>query len=96
MTSEWNANCDKCNTLKRYSSKWDSYYCKKCNEWKENICKDIDCEYCSKRPEKPKTKAGIEPTTGKLTASSSANELLGHVKPFYIKRLVEFFHALGL
>jgi len=36
-----------------YSEPWDSYYCKKCDIWLEDRCKDTECMFCSNRPKKP-------------------------------------------
>ena len=46
--------CSKCGTLVSYNEQFDTYYCKKCNVWLEPACSDKNCEYCSKRPKKPK------------------------------------------
>ena len=51
--------CETCNQLWSYSDKFDAYFCKICNEWKENTCNrkdlvgDDGCDICSNRPEKP-------------------------------------------
>ena len=45
--------CKTCDTVKSYSGEYDSYYCKSCNEWLEDICTDRDCLYCNTRPDKP-------------------------------------------
>lgn len=45
--------CETCNKIWKYSDKFDAYYCKKCNEWKEVKCIDNHCDICTKRPEKP-------------------------------------------
>ena len=36
-----------------YNSEFDCYYCSKCNDWKEPKCSDLECHFCTKRPEKP-------------------------------------------
>jgi hypothetical protein len=45
--------CKTCDTVKSYSTEYDSYYCESCNEWLEDICTDRDCLYCNTRPHKP-------------------------------------------
>lgn len=34
------------------NEEYDCYYCVGCGEWLETKCSDINCEFCSKRPEK--------------------------------------------
>jgi len=36
-----------------YSDKYDAYYCATCDIWTEKKCKDITCEFCATRPDKP-------------------------------------------
>lgn len=43
----------KCGHKTKYSEKYDCYYCKECNKWLEGQCSDKECEFCSKRPDKP-------------------------------------------
>jgi len=45
---------EKCDhEMQKRSEKYDAYYCPDCDVWLENKCKDPDCEFCSRRPEKP-------------------------------------------
>jgi len=44
---------EKCDHFKRYCRKYDAYYCPQCDVWMEDRCKDQNCEFCVKRPEKP-------------------------------------------
>lgn len=45
--------CITCNSYYHYNERFDSYYCPRCNEWKEKKCSDKDCFYCNERPEMP-------------------------------------------
>ncbi len=47
------SSCDKCGSVIYYDDKYDTYFCQSCNEWLESKCDDPECEYCTKRPEKP-------------------------------------------
>lgn len=51
MIFRW--RCKKCRHKKKYSEKYDSYYCDNCDEWAEGTCSDPGCEFCSDRPDKP-------------------------------------------
>ena len=33
--------------------KYDSWCCITCNEWRDDVCGDPDCPFCSKRPATP-------------------------------------------
>ncbi len=46
-------NCEKCKGAAKFSERYDSSYCVKCNIWLENNCGDKDCYYCASRPEFP-------------------------------------------
>lgn len=48
--SSW---CPKCSSEKQYNDQYDAYYCELCNQWLEEKCYDVKCEYCAERPEKP-------------------------------------------
>jgi hypothetical protein len=36
-----------------YSKEYDAYYNQATNEWIDHKCCDPNCEFCTKRPEKP-------------------------------------------
>jgi hypothetical protein len=42
-----------CNETKQYSEQYDTYYCRECNKWLEDICNDRECLFCNTRPLKP-------------------------------------------
>ena len=42
--------CIFCHGKRKYSEKYDAYYCPKCVYWLERICPDRNCEFCSVRP----------------------------------------------
>lgn len=46
-------DCEFCNRPALYHPAYDSHFCCYCNIWFETLCGDPDCEYCSKRPDKP-------------------------------------------
>ena len=45
--------CEKCSAQTRYSDRYDSHYCAKCNEWTSQNCGDPECCFCEGRPDKP-------------------------------------------
>lgn len=45
--------CPSCESIQFYSIKYDAYFCKKCNKWLENNCKDPKCNFCLERPDEP-------------------------------------------
>lgn len=45
--------CKKCNNLLIYYKIYDAFFCAYCNEWVEDNCGDINCEFCKGRPERP-------------------------------------------
>lgn len=45
--------CTHCNSPLFYNKKFDSQYCKHCDEWTEFKCEDLVCEFCTTRPLKP-------------------------------------------
>lgn len=53
---EWSWYHDKCGTRKKYSERYDAYYCSTCDEYLEVACSDPQCGYCVDRPSKPPTK----------------------------------------
>ena len=46
-------DCSDCGVDKKYNSKYDAYYCQRCNVWLEDKCDEPECEYCRERPENP-------------------------------------------
>ncbi|MEE1132804.1 MAG: hypothetical protein UHX00_14375 [Caryophanon sp.] len=50
---EGSKRCETCECSYIYYGEFDSYFCPQCNTWHEPACKDPNCDYCSKRPEKP-------------------------------------------
>ena len=46
-------NCICGSDLER-NEKYDAYYCIASKEWVENQCSDLNCCYCSNRPDKQK------------------------------------------
>ncbi len=46
--------CIHCKTLRKYSDRYDAYYCPKCLHWQEKICPDRKCEFCKGRPKYPR------------------------------------------
>lgn len=46
-------NCEKCGTKLTLYTQVDAYACLKCDEWDEDPCPDIDCEFCNGRTDKP-------------------------------------------
>lgn len=36
-----------------YNEKFDSDFCAVCDEWKNKLCSDENCEFCQGRPSKP-------------------------------------------
>lgn len=51
--------CSVCQHYLFYSDDYDSFYCKECDEWKEQKCSDPICEFCLVRPEKPSSKTVV-------------------------------------
>lgn len=45
--------CKKCGALGIRINKFDSFACKNCLIWLENLCSDKECENCSSRPATP-------------------------------------------
>jgi hypothetical protein len=42
-----------CDDTRQYSREYDSYYCKSCDRWLEDICSDRECLFCRIRPLTP-------------------------------------------
>ncbi|MDE4086240.1 MULTISPECIES: hypothetical protein [unclassified Planococcus (in: firmicutes)] len=45
--------CHTCMDPLTFDNEFDASYCASCNEWREERCSDISCEYCENRPERP-------------------------------------------
>ena len=45
--------CAKCLVYYKYDERYDSYFCKDCNEWASKKCDEYSCFFCRDRPEKP-------------------------------------------
>lgn len=45
--------CEICNCSLVYFDKYDCDFCPNCNEWAGHKCGDVNCLFCSKRPETP-------------------------------------------
>lgn len=45
--------CESCSHPLLYNDEHDAEYCYACDEWQEDTCDDLTCNYCSTRPEKP-------------------------------------------
>ena len=45
--------CIECSGKTIHNMKYDAYFCKHCDIWRETTCKDPVCEFCSHRPERP-------------------------------------------
>lgn len=52
-TPETRHRCAKCDTLRGYSYRFDSFFCVRCDVWIEPTCADAKCMFCAKRPAKP-------------------------------------------
>lgn len=54
---EWtdiHSYCHTCLSYLAFNEEYDACYCAECNEWREEVCADPACEYCSNRPNKPR------------------------------------------
>lgn len=45
--------CTQCSCKQFYYEIYDAEYCPICNIWLSSQCSDLNCEYCTNRPEKP-------------------------------------------
>ncbi|MCH4824879.1 MAG: hypothetical protein N2C11_05085 [Planococcus sp. (in: firmicutes)] len=45
--------CHTCLDALIFDDEFDASYCASCNEWREEPCTDISCEYCENRPKRP-------------------------------------------
>ncbi len=53
---EWtdvHSYCHTCLSPLAFHDSYDASYCAECNEWREETCADLECEYCKNRPAKP-------------------------------------------
>jgi len=53
--------CDKCGNDLKLFTQLDTYGCMTCDEWREDKCVSIRCDFCNSRPDKPSEVE--EPTT---------------------------------
>lgn len=53
MNNHSSSDICSCNSKKEYSEQYDCYYCQPCNKWTEDKCDDVECEFCSIRPNTP-------------------------------------------
>lgn len=45
--------CNICGSYQVFYTKYDSFFCPKCNIWLEAKCDDPECIHCANRPDKP-------------------------------------------
>ena len=45
--------CNRCGHALEQDPDYDAHFCRQCNRWTEAKCQDPNCEFCSKRSEKP-------------------------------------------
>ena len=45
--------CKKCLEEISYNEELDAEFCRNCNEWLIPTCSDNECEFCTRRPNKP-------------------------------------------
>lgn len=48
--------CEEHGVNRKYSSRYDSYYCPSCNRWREPVCENPGCEFCKDRPTTPENR----------------------------------------
>jgi hypothetical protein len=46
---------------RKYSERYDAYYCPECDLWSEGRCGDPDCDFCNRRPERPSLEEKEDP-----------------------------------
>ena len=51
-------DCKKWMTM-GYNDEYDTYFCKGCKNWLEDICDDSDCEYCTLLHPRPKNAKNV-------------------------------------
>jgi hypothetical protein len=49
-------SCDECGVKLLLCMLWDAYYCDRCNRWREDVCDDAACRFCTERPKRPYAK----------------------------------------
>ena len=49
----WHGRCPFCGSKDKYNSRYDAFYCDKCDRWLEETCEDPHCDYCATRPFRP-------------------------------------------
>lgn len=45
--------CNSCDKKLYFFALYDDYICGKCNKWVFEECGDLDCDFCTIRPDKP-------------------------------------------
>ena len=45
--------CNRCGQSTELHDQYDAFYCGYCNRWVESKCRDVNCRFCSQRPERP-------------------------------------------
>ncbi len=45
--------CPLCGSEEKYNSRYDAFYCDKCDRWLEEACGSPLCYYCATRPNRP-------------------------------------------
>ena len=46
-------HCNRCGRRTELNEQYDAYFCGHCNRWVESKCRDVNCRFCSQRPERP-------------------------------------------
>ncbi|MCZ2258935.1 hypothetical protein [Sporosarcina sp. G11-34] len=50
---ELSTHCEECLDPLGYNDEHDSLFCPACDEWRQDLCQDPNCEDCLGRPAKP-------------------------------------------
>jgi hypothetical protein len=45
--------CERCGMPTEYTWDFDASFCRWCNRWIDQKCKEANCEFCAKRPDRP-------------------------------------------
>lgn len=45
--------CPKCRKHRKYSYRFDAFFCEEGNVWLDHSCLDRECIFCSERPPRP-------------------------------------------